>query len=486
MTLNKRHMRSIRANLPFHISATMLTMVTLLLFYIFYIAGTGIGAYGDRFFSDNKLEDATLSTYMPMSEKDISEIEKKYDLTLEKERYINVKEDGYKARVFVPDSKVDTYEVIRGKDISSDDEILISAGYAEENHVRVGDKIKLSGKKYEVCGMFLRPDYLYMLENMTDDYKNVTDFFLAYMDKGEFQRQFGGGNCSYKVIYSDDTDINAFRKYVDKHYFVSNYLPADENMRITFVHEQADMFITGSWIILVVFPFITVALISIIIGRKIKSEQKLIGTLSAMGYERGSLMRHYSLMAVIPGVLGGILTAVFSLILAKPFGMLGLADYEPMHVEFHLPVWVAVSGVVIPTLIYWCCGMLRVRKLLKHDTVELLNGTAGNTGSGRRIFVGSRMKVKNKFAVRTLLGSRGRTLVIFLGIFLGAMIIAFAFSFLDSVKAVGDQAHGEFGSFKYEYVLDKVKTGTPEEGEAMIMMPYENSKGERISLTGLD
>lgn len=50
MKLNKRYFRSIRANLPFYIAASILTMVTLLMFYLFYIAGTGINAYGDKFF----------------------------------------------------------------------------------------------------------------------------------------------------------------------------------------------------------------------------------------------------------------------------------------------------------------------------------------------------------------------------------------------------------------------------------------------------
>ena len=52
MKLNKRYVRSIRANLPFYIAASVLTMVTLLMFYLFYIAGTGINAYGDKFFSE--------------------------------------------------------------------------------------------------------------------------------------------------------------------------------------------------------------------------------------------------------------------------------------------------------------------------------------------------------------------------------------------------------------------------------------------------
>ena len=87
MKLNKRYVHSIKANLPFYIAASVLTMVTLLMFYLFYIAGTGINAYGDEFFSKNKLESATFSTYMEIPDEELSALESKYGVTLEKERF---------------------------------------------------------------------------------------------------------------------------------------------------------------------------------------------------------------------------------------------------------------------------------------------------------------------------------------------------------------------------------------------------------------
>ncbi len=486
MKLNKRYARSIGANLPFYVSASVLTMVTLLMFYLFYIAGTGINAYGDAFFEEYRLEDATFSTYAEIPDEDVPALEREFGVTLEKERFAGVDEGAYRVRVFVPNRKIDRYEIQTGREPASDDEILISAGYAEENGVSPGDPVVIKGKTYTVAGTFLRPDYLYMVENVTDDYKNVTTFFLAYMTPAEFEAQFGGGSVNNKVVYGENADELAFRRRVNDRYFLSGYLPAESNMRITFVHEQADMFVMSSWFILVIFPFLTVALVCILLGRRIRAEQKLIGTLSAMGCERSRLMLHYSLFAVIPGVVGGLLTAAAALILARPFGSIGLADYEPMRPDFTLPVWIAAAGVVVPTLIYFAAAMLRVRSLLKVETVRLLSGQVGSDAKSRRILSRKKTSVRRKFAVRQLVGSPGRSMVVFLGIFLGAMIVAFAFSFIDSVKAVGDQAHGEFGTFRYEYVLNELKSGRPSGGEAVLALPYEDGDGSRFTLMGLD
>ena len=486
MKLNKRYSRSIKSDIPFYIAASLLTMMTLLMFFLFYIAGTGINKYGDDFFSKYKREDATFSTYAEIPDEKLLSLETKYGVTLEKERYAGVDEGDCRVRVFRPNEKIDLYEIHSGNDLKSNEEILISAGYADENGVKTGDKLKINGKEYTVAGTFLRPDYLYMVENLTDDYKNVTTFFLAYMTPEEFDAQFGTGSINYKVIYGEDTDQIAFRREINDGYFMASYLSADNNMRITFVHEQADMFIMSAWFILVLFPLLTVALICILLGRRIRAEQKLIGTLSAMGYEKSKLMRHYSLFAAIPGIIGGLLTSVTALILAKPFGSLGLADYEPMTPEFTLPVWVAVAGVVIPTLIYFVAAILRVHRLLKEDTVKLLAGQVGNDSKNRRVLTKSKRRVGFKFAVRQLVGNPGRSFVIFLGIFLGAAIMAFGFSFIDSVNAVGDQAHGEFGSFKYEYVLNTLENGKPDDGEAMVILPFEDKEARRFSLIGLD
>lgn len=180
MKLNKRYARSIRANLSFYVSASVLTMVGLLLFYLFYVAGTGIGKYGDEFFSRNHREDASFTTMQEIGDDDLRALEKTYDVQLEKERYVNTEEeDGRHVRVFRANQDIDRYELLEGTAPQSDDEAVISAGYAESNNIRIGDKVTIGGEKYRVTGWFLRPDYLYMLENITDDYKNITTFFLA-------------------------------------------------------------------------------------------------------------------------------------------------------------------------------------------------------------------------------------------------------------------------------------------------------------------
>lgn len=407
------------------------------MFYLFYIAGTGIQGYGDDFFDRNKVEDATFTTYIEIPDDKINEIEDKYNLTFEKEYFVNISEDDYNVRVFKANKKIDLYEIIDGKDVSENDEIVISKGYAQNENVKIGDKVEIKGKKYTVTGYFLRPDYLYMLENMDDTYKNITSFILAYMTDEAYD-ELQANSCQYKVVYGKDGKETEFRKDINEEYKINSYTSKENNTRITMVDDQATMFIVMAFVFLVTIPLITVALISIIIGRKVKNEQKMIGTLTALGYKKGQLARHYAVLSMIPGIVGGLLVSVITKILQQPYGEISLADYEPMPVKFTLPVYIAVLGVIVPTLFYVMAAVRKVNKLLKKDTVVLLNGNADGDIKTRKVMVNSIGKVRRKFAVRSILGNPGRSFVVFLGAMLGALIITVAFMFIDSIQNVVD------------------------------------------------
>lgn len=479
--LNKRYKRSIKENLSFYVSSTVLTIVTLFIFYMLNIAGNGIIQFGDEFFERNNVEDGEFSIYLPISQNEISELENEYDVQLEAQYYINLNEDGFTARIFSRTETINLCEITQGRDLSKDNEIIISEGYAIHMGIEIGDKITLKGNAYEVVGYFQRPDYLQMLESPDDGYKNIDSFFLAYVTDSQFS-ELGETPVQYFVKYNQDNQ-REFRRAVNERYIMQSYLSAEENPRISFVYEQANLFISCSYILLFILPFIAIAIICVIISRKVKSEQKMIGTLSALGYKKNKLMLHYTGFAVIPGLAGGILSYLLAAIFAQPYGEMGLSDYEPMRAVFSLSPIIGIIGIIIPTLMYAIAALAAVRRLLKNDTVTLLNGNAGGDKSSRRIFSKSRMSFKKKLAFRSLIGNPARSFVVFLGIFLGSFIMLFAFSIIDSAASISVE---QAGSYEYLYVLNVLKTGEPTHGAAVVAANFESADGSTLPLYGTD
>lgn len=486
MKMNKRYIRNIRENLSFYISSTVLTVVTLLLYFLFHIAGNAILDFSEDFYARNRIEDAHFTTYMPIPAGELAELADTYDITLEEQRYINMETDGVTARVFRKTEKVDLYEITQGKDVSGDNEIVISEGYSVENNIKIGGSMKIGDKDYTVSGFMQRPDYLYMLESEDDSYKNVSTFYLCYMTDREFD-SLGDTGCQYLMRYNADSDIAGFRRAVHDRYYMRSYTAAEENPRITMVEQQAQMFLVMAYVLLCILPLVAVVLISIIISRKVKSEQRLIGTLSALGYKKRQLMLHYAGFAVIPGLVGGVLTAVISSIAAQPLSEMGLQDYEPMRVTGRLNLPNAVLGIVIPTALYAVAALLSVRRLLKKDTVLLLGGNADNgREKGKRILAGKKVSFCIKFAVRSLLGNPARSFVVLLGVFLGCFIMLLGLGFFDSIDHMGNTAADEMGSFEHQYVLNEMLEENPYGGETMLVSNVEDEGGSKVSVIGME
>lgn len=217
MKLNRRYARSIQENRSSYISSTVLTVVTLLLYFLFNIAGNAILEFSVDFYEQNKIEDAHFGTYMEIPAEELRELADTYGVTLEEQRYINIDTDGVTARIFSRTRTVDLYEVTQGEDVSDDDEIVISEGYAVENNIKIGGSMKIGAKEYTVAGFMQRPDYLYMLESEDDSYKNISTFYLCYMTDREFG-SLGDTSCQYLVRYRPDSDLTGFRKAVHEQY----------------------------------------------------------------------------------------------------------------------------------------------------------------------------------------------------------------------------------------------------------------------------
>lgn len=485
MKLRRRYIRNIRQNLSFYIASTVLTMAALFLFFLFHIAGNAILDFADEFFEKQKLEDAHFTTYIPIPESDVEEMEEEYGITLEVQSYINIDTDGTTARVFQKTRKVDLYDVTVGEDANENSEVILSEGYAVNMDISIGDQIRIGEEDYAVTGFFQRPDYLYMLENEDDSYKNISTFFLAYMSEKDFA-ELGETNCQYLVRYNGNDDAD-FRRAVNEKYHMYSYTAAEENQRIVMVRSQAEMFLIMSWMLLCILPLVAVALICIIINRKVKTEQQMIGTLSAMGYTRAQLARHYAGFAAIPGIIGGVLTSVITAAVVQPYGELGLTDYEPMRISCSLSWYVAVLGIVIPTVMYILAALLSVRRLLRQNTVLLLSGSADEGRRKlRRVLAGRKLSFRVKFAVRSLIGSPARSFVVFLGIFLGSFIMLTGFSIYDSARNMADTVQEAAGEYEYQYVLGELLYEDPYGGELILAAPVEDEKGDALTVMGTD
>ena len=484
MTLNKRYRRDIKHNLSLYVSATFLTVLSLLLFYLYYICGTGLLDYTEEIFNKYQIEDANFSTYIEIPDDKIAYYEDKYDLVLEKQEYLNIETDGVTARIFEPNDKIDLHFIIDGRDVFNDDEIIISKGFAIQNNYALNDKIKIADQEYKIVGYCERPDYMVMLQDSSDLDKNIVSFYIAYM-KDEAFEELGQGTYQYLVRYNHDNSIE-FRKDINDAYFMRSYLNADDNLRITMMSQQPELFIKMAYAILFTLPFMAVLLICVILSRKIKHEQKLIGTLSAFGYTNAQIYRYYAGFAALPGLIGGVLTTVFCYFAVQPFGELGLMDYEPLNVVYSLDFKTMLLGIIVPTALYAIAAVLTLRKLLKHNVAELLSGSVQNKVKIRKSLVTKNVSLRLKLCVRSIFGNFGRTCVLFFGVFFGCFVVLWSLGFLDTANNAAKTIALNMGDYNYQYVLTDLKKENIWGGETLLVGSLEDENEKSVAIMGAD
>ena len=519
LKLNTRYKRSIKKNLIFYIAASLLTMLCVMAFALLYTCGNGIKNYVFDMFDKCVVEDANVETLSSIEDNEIIDFEKRYHLLMEKQESLNiidvkayndanklVSENDTHARIFKNNTKINKYVITEQKSNVNlktvndlkDNEIIINEKYADRHKLSLekDNKIILDEKEFHIVGYFVRPDYLNGLESTTDAYANYDTFFIGYINNNIYDtlKDQKDGKISATSVYSlkynqnGTTDVDALRKELFNNYITYQYNVAQTSGRIKTFYTRPQLFISFSFLFLIILPLAVVSIIAIILNIKIKNDQKIIGTAEALGYREKEICYHYSIMSMIPGLIGGTLMTIIVYISSKFFGKLSTGDYEVMKIDFIYPWYMAILGILIPTIIYVIASILTVKRLINKPVTDLLRG-AGRKSKGSNILIHKRAKITSKYALRSLLINKGRTVVVFLGIMASALIISISLMMLDTIDAIVTQAMKKAGDFEYEYTL-KMPTITEddynkEEYNYMIATIYEYDD-RKIPLMGAD
>ena len=346
--LNKRYRRNIRHSLSFYICASLLTTISVLFVITMYTSVEAIDTTFSKIMTDGHVEDAEFSTLMPIPDAEQKALENKYDLDLEKILYADIEEDEYNLRVFPVTEKLNRVQIVSGSEITSADEILLNPDFAKAHGVVPGDTFVVNGSRYTVAGTAVRPDYIYAQKNPSDFYVDDSGFGQVTMSKDAFLK-FQNVQSFYAVDFHGDNSIE-FRKDIHKTYTTLRYLPRDANNRIDVCRDLGKEYgLMLAALLPVVFGMNTL-IVAVVLGRKIRREQRQIGTLLAFGYRTSEITAHYMWYAMIPGMVGSVAGTAASVLFSRPLIALVATDFESVNFIVQ-PHWQSlILCLLLPTL----------------------------------------------------------------------------------------------------------------------------------------
>lgn len=485
MIINKKILRSVSKNLSFYITGTILTAITVMLLIGAFAVGDTLTDTFNDYFEKTNVEDAEFKTNILIPAQEIDKLEKKYDVILEPQRYFEILQGESRMRIFSATERINLYTISEGSKAEKENEIAITYNYAKLHDIKIGDAIDINGVKYTVSGLCMKPDYSIMLYDFTVMIADNKGFGIGIISSDAMD-SVNDVNTYYSVVYNDKSKINAFRKEVYDSYETTEYIERTANNRIELILTEADNLKAEFALYCPMLLIVVVAVIAMVLAKKIKREGKNIGTLMALGYRRSDLTKHYLIYGLIPAVLGDILGIIGSIPFSKLFCEFFFGDAERIEYSVKYPVGLSIVALLVPVVVYSLVSIIVIVSSLKGDIIPLLKGLKKTKTV--RFMRGKNVPLKLIYNIRSVFVNGFRSITLIIGIAVATLVIVLGASFEDAYdNLIEEKVPMAMMGGKYEYGFKEFQGENPYGGTPIFDVSFGVSgKNDRFNLIGVD
>lgn len=296
----------------------------------------------------------------------------------------DVKNENKSVALFALESyEISTAKIMRGKEYDENtDGFWLSDKYAAANGIAVGDTLTLTYRNTEVSGevvgLVKSSEFMVCVADANQLMPDFRSFGFAYVSPRFLTARLG-------FVYYPQINISSQKgkTYIENEASkalgkTTLVLSKDENF--SYVEAKSEIEegqIMGS-LLPVLFLLIGVLTMITTMHRITANEKTQIGTLKALGFSDGKILRHYTSYGLCIGIVGSLL----GVLLGYGIGALIISPTRMQGTFFDLPSWklympwycvLVVAGTV--AFLTWI-GLLSVRKMLKGTAAETLRPAA--------------------------------------------------------------------------------------------------------------
>ncbi|WP_226582824.1 ABC transporter permease [Halobacillus litoralis] len=487
MTLKKSIFRTLKENKFQYAGVIVLLVLAVMLYISLSMAITTLEERNKHFASDYKQESFHFITGKKLSYDQLSAWEDKFDITLEQRTYKDLSLDETTLRLFSKTEQVNIPYVAEGTVPEEEGEIAISRVYAERNGYHVGDKIDIGSLKAEVTGFVYLPDYIYMVSQLTDLLSDAEKFGIGIASEETLQQLKTSGQSQILGWSKNDVLPKGLREVVESETTLLQYVEAGDNPRIQFVESEIDGAKTMTTTLPLFILALSITMVLMLMKRRLDMQRKEIGTLMALGYRKGELLRHYlgyawiiGLTGTIVGILAGAgLSIPLSNIYANYFNLpaLSMFEFEP---------FVLVIGLVIPLSLLILLTALVINQSLKAEPLTLLRPkemAGGKKSWLENLPLMNRGGFIHRYRLRLLVRSKTRSLYIFLGVMFSTILLLFGFITFNSMDQVVEKTYEDILTYEYGVYYKSLKTEKVAGEASPFIMNEIKVKGEDTKIT---
>ncbi|MCX7831691.1 MAG: FtsX-like permease family protein [Actinobacteria bacterium] len=483
--LKKIPARIIRRNLSQFLGIIFLVFLATFTYLTFSFLVRNIKANYKEFVDKYNQERFHFFTQKPV---DISELERKYGLTIQ-QHFVFDFENGKKTVRFFDVAKNINKPYFEAGGAPKRGEISLDYSFCSENGIRVGDYFEVNGKKFRVASYVYLPNYVYIIRSDQDilpDHKNFGIGVMNFEDMKAINAQFPYYYYSAKGGPNNLRDLQA---ELGKKYGLLGFLEKEEDLRIVTTELKMKSAEPMTYTLTVILLAVSSFLLFLVLNRTINSMHYEIGTLYALGFsgkEIAQAMYRFPLLIWVLGSIPGFLAGYFT---SKPFIEWYLTYFSiPMIKHFTSTSDLLVS-MLLPGIFMLIATYIALSRLLRQSVVEIIRGESlKQFGKVVRFKFADRFSFKRRLMFKHALMHFSRELLVVFGIAFSTFLLLYVVVAQTAFEKLITKTYGDDYKYEYVYYFNRIHTDNPfGQAERFNTAPFAYGKDKvKIQIFGIE
>lgn len=520
--LNKIVRKSILKSSKLIIAIFLLFMLSQTLLIVSQTTYNNVESSLNKLYEKTNREDFRIYTIEELEEKynkeREKEIEKKFDLKLEKKEYKSVMtniDNTYNILKYNEKDTINKIDLVQGTLPKKDNEIFLMQPYMQRNNLNVGDTYKIDSIDYKISGSGYIVDYVTPIDILTGDSSIGTDLSVQlYMNANSYEKIressthtyfsgiFNNSNIDkkeeYKKITSEYTynvpllDENGKPEKDKSGAIVTKsvslipfILDVDINPTITGVKKtingQRFMFNTLSKVIL----FIVTIILIILFNNIFNSQKKEIGILKAEGITKKELALRYTIglyiiliLATFPALYFG--AKIRSVLIGLFTNQFNIPMYSINDNFLTLAIFFGMITIIMIIIVVY---FLSIKKQVIKEPILLLKNIDYEKPPKIKLKkITKNMSFINKYKINILLRNYKITILLIFGVFISSFLLIMGGSVRSSLNEVLNDANNKYFTYDYEINYDIPSQNKEYNNNSLIHTPLtiSNLSGNKI------
>ena len=465
----KRLPRELKSDFGKYIVIFLFMTLTIGFVSGFLVADDSMLAAYDESFEKYNIEHGNFTLSSRIEDSTISKIEEKGKVHICENFYrdeaVDADLDGETEgtmRIYQERTDMDLVCLMDGEMPEAKDEIAIDRMYADNNGLKVGDKLQIEEKELVVTGLVALSDYSCLFSNNSDMMFDAVKFGVAIMTE-EGAEQFGTTHLEYRYSWQyekepvdDIQEKEMSEDFLDvlvKYANVTGFIPQYVNQAINFTGEDMGSDKAMMEVLLYILIAIMAFVFAVTTNNTITKEASVIGTLRASGYSRRELLVHYISLPVFVTILASVFGNILGYTVFKGtcadmyYGSYSLPTYET---RWNADAFVLTT--VVPVLIMLGINLVLISRKLRLSPLKFLRHDL-STSKRKKAMRLPNLKFFNRFRLRIILQNKSSYFTLFVGIFFANVLLLFGMMMVPLLDHY-QQVTVESMLAPYQYILN--------------------------------